>query len=566
MKVHLHAQAGEAGRSLSARRPSRLESFLARWFLANLLVSGILALIWLLLRSGAKPSRLTYPCQQAAFSTASLAFGGPLVAGLVAAWRRTLGALRTRTGLAVAGLGMFATLGAWGYLSRAAAYQGPHLDPPRDYRAKLYHVVNCPQDPVGDHFVGLDNLLVLMGREGLKFYQSANVSPLSGPDGIIAPDDTVVIKINYQWDQCGGTNVDLLRGLIRRIVDHPDGFVGEVVVCENAQFNSVENFDRPANNAQDHGLSPHDVVVAFQLLGYTVSHYDWTSIRYTQVTEYSAGNTQDGYIVYGYDSQLQGRMSYPKFRTSYGTYISLKYGLWDPGSSSYDREHLKFINLPVLKSHHATYGVTACVKHFMGVVTRELNTNSHSAIARGILGAVMGEIRPPDLNILDCIWINANPYSGPATPYSGATRRDELVASLDPVANDIWSTKNILIPAFLGNGYSPPWPYPSADPDDPSSAFRIYLDHSMSYILAAGYNATNDFGQIDVTTWDPLGDLNCDGQVGFGDINPFVLALSNPAAYAAAYPYCALLNADINRNGTVGFDDINPFVALLSGR
>jgi hypothetical protein len=62
-----------------------------------------------------------------------------------------------------------------------------------------------------------------------------------------------------------------------------------------------------------------------------------------------------------------------------------------------------------------------------------------------------------------------------------------------------------------------------------------------------------------------VGDLNCDGVVDFGDINPFVLALVNPAAYEATYPTCRLLHADINGNGSVGFDDINPFVALLAG-
>jgi hypothetical protein len=61
------------------------------------------------------------------------------------------------------------------------------------------------------------------------------------------------------------------------------------------------------------------------------------------------------------------------------------------------------------------------------------------------------------------------------------------------------------------------------------------------------------------------GDLNCDGQVGFADINPFVLRLSNPAAYAAQYPDCPDANGDINGDGGVGFTDINPFVALLSG-
>lgn len=64
---------------------------------------------------------------------------------------------------------------------------------------------------------------------------------------------------------------------------------------------------------------------------------------------------------------------------------------------------------------------------------------------------------------------------------------------------------------------------------------------------------------------DQPGDLNCDGVVDFGDINPFVLALTNEPAYVAAYPDCNYLSADCSGNGTVGFDDINPFVATLSG-
>ncbi|MDH3523497.1 MAG: hypothetical protein OES32_07905, partial [Acidobacteriota bacterium] len=86
---------------------------------------------------------------------------------------------------------------------------------------------------------------------------------------------------------------------------------------------------------------------------------------------------------------------------------------------------------------------------------------------------------------------------GPSTPYGVATRRDELVASVDPVAVDIWAVRNILVPTFLANGYEPPWPYPSADPDDPASAFRVYLDNSMARLLAAGYEVTNDPAFID---------------------------------------------------------------------
>ncbi len=60
------------------------------------------------------------------------------------------------------------------------------------------------------------------------------------------------------------------------------------------------------------------------------------------------------------------------------------------------------------------------------------------------------------------------------------------------------------------------------------------------------------------------GDMNCDGHVDFGDINPFVLAITDPEGYQAAYPNCDIMHADINMDSSVDFGDINPFVAILS--
>jgi hypothetical protein len=55
-----------------------------------------------------------------------------------------------------------------------------------------------------------------------------------------------------------------------------------------------------------------------------------------------------------------------------------------------------------------------------------------------------------------------------------------------------------------------------------------------------------------------LGDMNCDGQVDFRDINPFVSILSGAGP-------CRLANADVNGDDQIDFRDINPFVALLAG-
>lgn len=69
-----------------------------------------------------------------------------------------------------------------------------------------------------------------------------------------------------------------------------------------------------------------------------------------------------------------------------------------------------------------------------------------------------------------------------------------------------------------------------------------------------------------ITPGHPAGDMNCDAAVDGADINPFVTALTNPAAYAAAYPDCHRANADFNGDGQVDFQDITPFTALFFDR
>lgn len=59
------------------------------------------------------------------------------------------------------------------------------------------------------------------------------------------------------------------------------------------------------------------------------------------------------------------------------------------------------------------------------------------------------------------------------------------------------------------------------------------------------------------------GDLNCDGLINNFDISPFVLALTDPAAYALRYPNCDRMLADVNGDGAVNNFDISDFVALL---
>lgn len=61
-----------------------------------------------------------------------------------------------------------------------------------------------------------------------------------------------------------------------------------------------------------------------------------------------------------------------------------------------------------------------------------------------------------------------------------------------------------------------------------------------------------------------FGDLNCDGVRNNFDIDPFVLALSQPDTYAAEFPNCDERNGDVNSDGQFNNFDIDRFVEVLS--
>ncbi|MCG3125512.1 MAG: hypothetical protein CHACPFDD_00335 [Phycisphaerae bacterium] len=61
-------------------------------------------------------------------------------------------------------------------------------------------------------------------------------------------------------------------------------------------------------------------------------------------------------------------------------------------------------------------------------------------------------------------------------------------------------------------------------------------------------------------------DLNCDGQADGFDIDPFVLLLTDPQAYASAFPGCdPICTGDANCDGVVDGFDIDAFVACIGG-
>ena len=118
---------------------------------------------------------------------------------------------------------------------------------PANLSSPLFWVRNLPINPFWvegrEAITSESRTLRLIGQHGLKLYLSSVESELGGPSGMIGPSDVVLIKVNAQWKYRGCTNSDLIRGLVQRILDHPDGFSGEVVVFENRQSQGSLNGD-----------------------------------------------------------------------------------------------------------------------------------------------------------------------------------------------------------------------------------------------------------------------------------------------------------------------------------
>jgi hypothetical protein len=115
-----------------------------------------------------------------------------------------------------------------------------------------------------------------------------------------------------------------------------------------------------------------------------------------------------------------------------------------------------------------------------------------------------------------------------------------------------------LNPGAVGDGStgaSPPW----------STAWRedraVYYSGGNIGFLQLTANMALCLPQQQV-----LGDLNCDGEVNGYDIDPFVLALTDPSAYDEQLADCDYMLADCNQDGAVNGYDIDPFVELLTSR
>jgi len=310
-------------------------------------------------------------------------------------------------------------------------------------KSDIYRVTDCPiPRGLGNHHEGLDALLSLMAKHGLKLYRMNKDTDLGSKIGLIDKSDIVLIKVNAQWKYRGCTNSDVIKGLIQRILEHPEGFDGEIVIFENGQGGGSLDCDTMwGGRYPDTGVhaNAEDESHSFSYLVDTVfadprvSKYLLDPIRETFISK--EDHSTNGY-------RKLGRVSYPCFTTTKGNRIELKEGRWN--GTGYDK-NLKLINAPGLK-HHGGCGITGTLKSLYGVLSMADGkwSERHYEKLGQHCGGMIAKVRSPVINILDCIWVSQIAWAG--YPPESTTRLDQLLASVDPVALDYWATKHLLYP------------------------------------------------------------------------------------------------------------------------
>jgi uncharacterized protein (DUF362 family) len=314
---------------------------------------------------------------------------------------------------------------------------------------------------------------------------------------LFGANDVVLIKINSQWAERGGTNTDLLKALIQYLIDRPGGFTGEVIIADNGQgmFGSERRggrLDWSNTNSKDRRQSAQNVADYFDRQGFKVSGVLWDTMTRNRVNEFENNDMADGFVVEDGALSTGIVISYAKFTTKYGTRVSFKKGVWENGA--YNSGRLKVINAPVLKSH-GQYQVTGAMKSYMGTPSNSLtNMAPHNSVGRGGMGTLMARTRFPTLNILDMIYVTPN--GGPSAPYNMAVQKNMIAASTDPVALDYWASKNVLMPTATAAGNRRVSSM-SPDGNEPGS-FGYWLKLAARELQNANYPVTLEENRIRV--------------------------------------------------------------------
>jgi hypothetical protein len=363
----------------------------------------------------------------------------------------------------------------------------------------------------------IDTLFLMMQAKEIYFHKTAVY-----PEGIVGKDDIVIIKGNFQWDFRNGTSTDRIKGVIWQILNHPDGFSGEIIVCDNTQDLGT-GININDNNSEDVNQSIIDVVNTFYSKGYPVYLLDWLVMWDDVASEYSTGDYNDGFVY-----EPSSKITYPKFTSPSGNYkISVRYGIWDSTSSAYDYDRLCLINMPVLKAHYWS-GASIGLKNWIGVVTTAYRNERFGGFnmmhdyyffgAYALVAKVMGATFPK-LTIIDAAWTSA---SGPNN-LEDTVHTKMLLGSTDPSAASWYSAKYILTPVAVD-------PF-NTNPDLAGSKYKNNLESWTNCLRDSGFSCTKDSSEMSVYDRQVLSVTSLDNRENHSSPTYFLLDQNFPNPY-----------------------------------
>ncbi len=350
-----------------------------------------------------------------------------------------------------------------------------------------------------------------------------------GVEGLVGPEDLVVLKVNAQWHSQGMTNTDLLAELVRAILGRPGGFAGEVLLADNHHF--TEPNARAWTTGKRNGrFNYNELLEHFRDEGHAnVGKVHWHDAGPNpDPWQFPAGDGPrvegpeggDGYVwdlgnVHETPEGNRCAMTWPVFTSPVsGDVADLARGVFRGGAAT--GRPLRLWNVSSI-CHHSRYaGVTASIKNLMGIVDMTcgfhgpeppgfFNTHyvgmrpSHATwrwaarrpapIRRalhaflpeeqaldfhhtgGALGHWMRTVRRPDLHVVTAEWIGWGSRTHPEM----AARPGTSLAAIDPVTLDAVAGREVLLPATRAAGAAGAPFLPYNDPDREEGPFRRFL-------------------------------------------------------------------------------------------
>jgi hypothetical protein len=201
--------------------------------------------------------------------------------------------------------------------------------------------VRRSSDGVSSH-PALDVLLELMAEAGMKLLRSDRDTTHTGPEGLIDSEDVLLIRVEWTAGRRGEREVRrILTGLMGRVLEHPDGYRGEVIILFDGASEGRVSPGETAGASHDPGMSGRHCKVPGLSGAWLPLPQGETRVSLVELgplrgkTIPPDDHEENGYCVVG-------RSAFLRFTSRAGRRIEIPHGIWDEGSY---KNRLKLIHI-----------------------------------------------------------------------------------------------------------------------------------------------------------------------------------------------------------------------------